>query len=131
MVLYFSVFHKNSDGQYEVNFPDLEPYAATFGDTLEEALKSAHDALTGYLLTEEDYNEKVPSPTTDPAKFDVKSPNFIVPIEVNLSLERQKEQNKLVKKTLSIPKYLNDLGIENQINFSQTLTTALKNELNI
>lgn len=40
MVLYFAIFHKNDDGQYEVNFPDLEPYAATYGDTLEEAIKS-------------------------------------------------------------------------------------------
>ena len=131
MISYFAVLHKNSDEQYEVNFPDLEPYAATFGNSVKEALKRAHDSLTGYLLTEEDYNEDVPKPTTDPANFNVISPDFIVPVEVNLTLERQKEQNKLIKKTLSIPKYLNDLGIEHQINFSQTLTTALKNELNI
>lgn len=131
MVLYFSIFHKNSDNQYEVNFPDLDPYAATFGDTLEEAVKSAHDSLTGYLLTQEDYNEPVPKPTQDAAKFNVKAPDFLVPVEANLKLERQKEQNQLVKKTLSIPKYLNDLGTENKINFSATLVQALKSELNV
>ncbi|NRN97020.1 type II toxin-antitoxin system HicB family antitoxin [Lactobacillus helveticus] len=62
MVLYFEKFHKNSDNQYEVSFPDLEPYAATYGDTLEEAIHSAHDSLTGYLLTEEDFHEEVPTP---------------------------------------------------------------------
>ena len=92
MVLYFAVFHKNSDGQYEVNFPDLEPYAATFGDSLEEALKSAHDSLAGYLFTQEDYNEDVPKPTIDPTSFNIASPDFIVPIEIDLTLKRQKNK---------------------------------------
>ena len=100
MVLYFEKFHKNSDNQYEVSFPDLEPYAATYGDTLEEAIQSAHDSLTGYLLTEEDFHEEVPTPTDDPEKFKLKEPNFLVPVQVDLQLEREKEENKLVKKAV-------------------------------
>ncbi|ALJ23655.1 antitoxin HicB [Lactobacillus gallinarum] len=98
MVLYFAKFHKNSDNQYEVSFPDLESYDATYGDTLEEAIQSAHDSLTGYLLTEEDFHEEVPTPTDDPEKFKLKEPNFLVPVQVDLQLEREKEENKLVKK---------------------------------
>lgn len=130
MVLYFAIFHKNEDNQYEVSFPDLEPYAATFGDTLKEALESAHDSLTGYLLTAEDYGDEVAQPTTDPSSFNVKAPDLLVPVEVNLELEREKEENTLVKKTLTIPKYLNDLGSEANLNFSATLTEALKKQLN-
>ena len=88
MISYFAVLHKNSDEQYEVNFPDLEPYAATFGNSVKEALKRAHDSLTGYLLTQRDYSEEVPKPTTDPTIFNVASPDFIVPVEVDLNLER-------------------------------------------
>lgn len=131
MVLYFAVFHKNKDNQYEVSFPDLDPYAATFGDTIEEALQSAHDSLTGYLLTAEDYDDEILKATKEPLKFNIKSPDFLVPVEVNLKLEREKENNTLIKKTLTIPKYLNDLGSEAKINFSATLTNALKKELDM
>ncbi len=44
MVLYFEKFHKNSDNQYEVSFPDLEPYVATYGS------RSGKD--TSYWLSE-------------------------------------------------------------------------------
>lgn len=131
MTLYFAKFHKNSNNQYEVSFPDLEPYAATFGDTLEEAIQSAHDSLAGYLLTQQDFHEEVPVPTEDPNKFDIVTPDFLVPIQVNLKLEREKEENKLVKKTLTIPAFINTLAKEADINFSSTLTDALKAKLGI
>lgn len=131
MVLYFEKFHKNSDNQYEVSFPDLEPYAATYGDTLEEATQSAHDSLTGYLLTEEDFHEEVPTPTDDPEKFKLKEPNFLVPVQVDLQLEREKEENKLVKKTLTIPSFLNIRGKEAGLNFLALLSEAIKTKLGI
>ena len=121
MVLYFAKFHQNKDHQYEVSFPDLDPYAATYGDNLNEAMKNAHEALTGYLLTAEDGNDQVSSPAKD----------FLVPVEVNLKLEREKESNKLVKKTLTIPEYLNIRGKEAGINFSALLADALKEKLNL
>lgn len=129
MVTYFAVFHKNENNQYEVNFPDLKPYAATYGNTLDEAMQSAHDALTGFLLTQADFHEDVPKPSEDPAIFKVTSPDFIVPVKVNLELEREKEKNKLVKKTLSIPAFLNIEGKKAGINFSELLTAALKRKL--
>lgn len=130
-MIYFAIFHKNEDNQFEVSFPDLAPAAATFGDTLEEAITSAHDSLTGYLLTAEDFNESVPSPTDNPSSFKIKEPDFLMPIQVNLELERAKEQNKLVKKTLTIPEYLNIQAKEAGINFSQLLTEALEKKLKI
>lgn len=131
MVLYFAVFHKNNDNQYEVSFPDLAPYAATYGDTLEEAIQSAHDSLTGYLLTQEDYHEAVPSPSADISKFNIQKPDFVVPVQVDLKLEREKEKNKLVKKTLTIPAFLNVKGKEAGLNFSAILSDAIKDKLGI
>lgn len=131
MVLYFAIFHKNDNGQYEVNFPDLEPYAATYGDSIEEAIQSAHDSLAGYLLTQEDFHEDVPAPSTDVDKFDIKEPDFAVPVQVDLKLEREKEENKLVKKTLTIPAFLNIKGKEAGLNFSALLSDAIKSKLGI
>lgn len=90
---YFAILHKNKNNQFEVSFPDLAPATATFGDTLEEAIESAHDSLTGYLLTAEDYNEVVTAPTNNPSIFKIQGSDIIVPVEVNLEFERIKEQN--------------------------------------
>lgn len=56
--------------------------------------------------------------------------DFLTPVQVDLKLEREKEQNKLVKKSVTIPAFLNDLGKDHKINFSAVLTEALKKELN-
>ena len=40
-----------------------------------------------------------------------------------------KNGSKSVKKTLTIPEYLNTLGVEKKINFSQLLQKALRDEL--
>ncbi|MBF8970592.1 hypothetical protein [Streptococcus sp. NLN76] len=56
---------------------------------------------------------------------------FIVPISINLELAREKHFGKPVKKTLTIPSYINSLAIENGINFSHVLTEALKEKLQV
>lgn len=129
--IYFAIFHHNKDHQYEITFPDLEPNAATYGDTLEEAIKSAHDSLAGYLLTCEDFNEKVKQPSS-PDRIKLTNPkDFLVPVQVDLKLEREKEENKLVKKTLTIPAFLNNKAKEAGLNFSALLSEAIKAKLNI
>jgi hypothetical protein len=40
-------------------------------------------------------------------------------------------ENKAVKKTLTIPKWLNDVAEKNNVNFSQVLQSALKEYLGI
>jgi predicted RNase H-like HicB family nuclease len=128
--LYFAVFTRNKDNQYEVVFPDLAPNAATFGEDLSDALHMAHDALEGYLLTAEDFKETLPGPSSQSA-ITVKKSELLVPIEVDTKIAREREENKSIKKTLTIPKYLNDMGNESGINFSATLTEALKQKLGV
>lgn len=91
----------------------------------------AKDALTGYLLTIEDSNEVLPNATVQPQKISHKANDLVVPIEVDTTIAREREQNRSVKKTLTIPKYLNDLGVQNEINFSATLSDALKEKLGV
>ncbi|GAB2027393.1 hypothetical protein [Lactovum odontotermitis] len=50
-------------------------------------------------------------------------------ISADTQFARDRENNKLVKKTLTIPNYLNVLGVEKGINFSQLLSDSLKKEL--
>lgn len=128
--LYYALFKTNSENQIEVTFPDLAPHAATYGNNMSDALHMAHDALEGYLLTLEDFQENLPQPSDAESIHHTKN-ELIIPIEVDTTIAREREKNMSIKKTLTIPKYLNDLGKQQNINFSATLTEALKQKLDI
>lgn len=55
----------------------------------------------------------------------------IVLIKANMRATRDEMNNKAVKKTLTIPKWLNDEAMNKKINFSAILKEALKDELGI
>lgn len=127
--IYFATFDFKDD-LIEISFPDLYPNASTYGHDLQEALRMAKDSLEGYLLTVEDFKENLPSPSSYQSLL--KNSHLpLFPIEVDTTIAREKELNKTIKKTLTIPKYLNDLGNDHGINFSSTLTNALKEKLNV
>lgn len=44
---------------------------------------------------------------------------------------RDQMKNKCIKKALTIPKWLNDIAIENNVNFSAILQSSLKDYLGI
>ena len=52
-------------------------------------------------------------------------------IDVWMPFVRDKIENKSVKKTLTIPKWLNDIAVERKVNFSQVLQNGLKDYLGI
>lgn len=128
MYLYYAIFTKE-DNQYNVSFPDLEG-AYTFGDNMSDALAMAHDLLEGWLIVAEDENDYIPEPS-QPEQLKKSNLELIIPIEVNTDLARLKHKSKTIKKTLSIPEYLNTLAQNENINFSQTLTEALKEKLGV
>ena len=125
--LYPAIFtYDNKDKCYIVDFIDLKG-CSTFGNTIDEAYLMAQDALGLYLSD----SELLPKPTIPYNHIKLKDNQFISIIEVDLMEYRKKYSNIAVKKTLSIPTWLNTLAEKNDINFSQLLQKALKNELNI
>lgn len=115
-----------TDNSYIVDFIDLKG-CSTFGDNLDEAYLMAQDALGLYLSDLDDF----PKPTIPYNKINLKTNQFISLIEINLLEYRKKYNNISVKKTLTIPMWLNTLAEKNDINFSQILQKALKKELNL
>lgn len=81
-------------------------------------------------MTQEDYHESIPHPS-DPENIEYDKNDLLIPIETDTTVERAKEENELVKKTLVIPQYVNNMAQAQNINFSATLTRALKQELNL
>lgn len=125
---YFAVFEPSKDG-YGVYFPDL-PGCITIGKDIKDAEKKAEEALGLHLWGMEKDNEEIPLPTNPPFE-DIEENSFIVPITVYMPLVRNEMENKAVKKTLTIPFWLNELAEEKNVNFSQILQVALKEYLKV
>jgi predicted RNase H-like HicB family nuclease len=135
LAMYPACFYKEKEGGYSVIFPDLN-HLATCGDDLDEAMRMAVDCLAGYLYSAKLDKEEVPAPSDMSsidvnAEYDEYESAFVNIVTVDVEEYARKHFEKAVKKTLTIPSWLNDLAVANGINFSQTLQKALKAELNI
>lgn len=108
------------DGAYWVEFPDLDGCFSD-GDTLAEAISNASDALGGYLCSLIDRDIDIPEASN--AK-DIEAGNNFVTIVVTDPL-LYKRSTKSVKKTLTIPEWLNEEAEKRHINFSSVLQKAL------
>ncbi len=115
------------DGNYyNVDFIDLKG-CSTFGDSIQNAYLMAQDAMGLYL----DDLTNFPQPTLDISNISLKDNQFISFVSIDMDEYRKKFNNKSIKKTLTIPEWLNYLSEKNNINFSQVLQEALKEKLGI
>lgn len=130
-VLYPAIFHKaNLDEKgYWVEFPDL-PGCFSQGDTFEQAYQFAQEAL-GLYLDDKANLDTIHTPSlVESMQNDF--PNETIMLIAYDSLEYAKKyKNRAIKKTLSIPEWLNDEATKKGINFSQALQEALLNKLNL
>lgn len=135
---YPACFLKEENG-YSVIFPDLN-HLSTCGDTLDEALAMAVDCLAGYLYWLQKDGDAIPEASPiekiNIAKIAEElevSPMqaFINIITVDVAEYAKTHFEKSVKKTLSIPAWLNKAALEQNINFSQVLQDALKARLHL
>lgn len=127
--LYPAIFSSDGNNGYIVTFPDLIG-CVTEGDTLEEAVKMAEDALGIYLYTLSEEGEPFPE-ATNPINLKCAKDEFINIVTWDEKEYLKKTDNKAIKKTLTIPSWLNYKAEEHKINFSQVLQKALKKELDL
>lgn len=122
-----ALFQRGEGDCYVVTFPDL-PGCVTQGCTIAESLAMAKDALELHLYGMEEDSEPIPEPTR-PDRIPVESPSFTTLVEVWMPPVRDEMANRAVKKTLTIPKWLDDLADANKVNYSHVLQEALKERL--
>lgn len=128
MYIYPAIFHAEDVG-YSITFPDLLGCVSE-GDSLEEALEMAEDALGIYLYTLSEDGVSFPIPS-NPAEIQLKEKEFITLIAWDKIEYLKRTDNKAVKKTLTIPSWLNYLAEKENINFSGILQKALKERLQV
>jgi len=127
--VYPAVFHPEPDGGYSVYFPDVKK-GGTQGETIAECIEMAEDFLCLALYRMEEEKSQIPGASS--IKSINSEPDDIVTlISVDTAFYRRYYESKLVKKTLNIQSWLNEKAMAANINFSQILTKALKEELDI
>ena len=125
MYIYPAIFYKDESG-YSVVFYDIE--LATMGDTLEEALVMAEEALTGRISLLLKDGAALPNPT---AIEDIEKPEDAEFVTLIKTDRKYLTQEKSVRKNLTIPAWLAEAAENAGLNFSQELQYALKTRLHI
>lgn len=122
-LVYPAIFHEEN-GSYWVEFPDLEG-CQTFGDNIAETMENAKEALAGYSAVLLEEGKSLPAPT--PIQ-NIKSAenSFATLIDA-----KPASTKRSVKKTLSIPAWLNDLAEAAHAPYSSILQEGLEKYLHL
>ena len=122
---YPACFIKEDSG-YSIIFPDLD--IATCGDTLDDAFSMAVDCLAGFLYPASSLNDINIDKVMQ--ELDVTSDEaFVNIVTVDVAEYAKSHFTKSVRKNLTIPSWLNDAAIKQNINFSQVLQEALLSKI--
>ena len=128
-LFYPAVFHKAEEGGFWISFPDF-PECFTDGDNMEQAYEMAVDALGLALTTMQDEKLPIP-PASDPSQIALEPNCFLVVVEFDMLAYKKRVNPRAVKKTLSIPEWLNEEATAIGVNFSQVLQEALMAKINM
>lgn len=128
LYIYPAIFSYDKDGIC-VEFPDIAG-CATCAKNDEEAVFYAKDVLSLMLYDMEEDGAEIPKPTPM-SEIELKPNQRLYAIDVWMPYYRANIKTHCVKKTLTIPNWLNVLAEENKVNFSQILQNALIKYLGI
>jgi predicted RNase H-like HicB family nuclease len=122
--VYPAILHE--EGGYWIEFPDLEG-CQTYGETLEETMELAQEALGLYLVSLIENKQEIPAPsniadlTADEGQLTY----------ISTDIDKYRRDTRAVKKMLSIPAWLAKEAEMKNISLSKVLQDALKERLNL
>ena len=125
---YPAIFSYEDGQEISVVFPDLD--VATSGVNEDDALLSARELLGCVLFGLEEDDEPIPEPThlQDVA---LQENERAVLVDVFMPSVRTANINKSVNRTVTLPAWLNSAAMERNINFSQVLQDALREQIDL
>lgn len=128
-LVYPACIYEEKDGGYSAEVPDLKG-CCTQGNTLQETLEMAQDAALGWILTSIEDDEEIPkaSKIEDIKLENEKGFKTLLLLDIDQYTQKYGSRQS-VKKTLTIPSWLNKRAEKIGINFSQTLQDALLNKI--
>lgn len=127
-IYYPAVFQKEDVG-YSVWVPDIQGCVSQ-GDSFDEAVNYITEAIGICIEDDLERGEKPPIPSA-PDMIELEENQFISVIMFDPIEYQKKFSTKAVKKTLTIPAWLNTLSERENINFSVALQEALMEKLHL
>ena len=116
------IFHKEDDGGYFIECPDIDGvYTGIDEDDIAYGISMAEEVLGMTLADMLEKGETIPKPSG--IKELSCDDGFVTLVMVDV--EKYIRDTTLVKKTLNIPKWANDLGVRLGVNFSKALTDTI------
>ena len=128
-LFYPSVFHIAEEGGFWVSFPDFSE-VFTQGENMEEAYAMAADALGLCISDLEEAMKPLPVPSL-PTEVEVQGEAVLVVLEFDMEAYKRRHNARAIKKTLTIPEWLNEEAVAAGVNFSQVLQEALLQKLSL
>lgn len=125
----FPAIFVEDEGSIAVEFPDLKN-CFTQGENMVDALEMASDVLSAKLVFMEDNRETIPAPTPID-QLSLEHGEYSTLVMADTLAYRKANSTKSVKKTLTIPSWLNEAAEKQSVNFSQVLQEALLNIIGI
>ena len=110
---------------YLVTVPDFD--CNTQGTDVADALYMARDVIGLMGITLQDMGKELPEPNS--VAFTPAPDDIVTYVDVDFMEYRKRAENKKVKKTLTIPSWLNEKAEAEHINFSRVLEEALISRL--
>ena len=126
---YPSIMHPEDEGGYSVWMYDIAGCNSQ-GETLAEAVENIKDAFGLYYEDAAEGCSVLPPPSA-PNKVKLDEGDFVVVIEFSPSEYMATKSTRAVKKTLSIPAWLNSMAEAQHLNFSAIFRSALLEQLNL
>ena len=125
---YPAFFYFDDDG-ISIEFPDL-PGCLPCAHSQEEAFRNAREAMGLHLYGMEKDGDPIPVATP----VDQLCPEdgaVVVMVEAFMPAIRDRQNNKSVNRTVTLPAWLNAAALERNINFSQVLQDAIKAQIGL
>ena len=126
--VYPALFAKE-DESILVTFPDLED-TFTDGATMQEAFDNAEDVLNLMLWNREEENADIPLPSS-PEEIIVPQGTMLVMIKADTLAYRKLHDQKTIRRSITLPSWLDTIAREHNINFSQLMQNAIRRECGI
>ena len=127
--IYYPTIFQKEDVGYSVWVPDIQGCVSQ-GDSFEEAAEYITEAIGLCLETLSDNNADIPKPSA-PESIKIEENQFVSMVAFDPVEYETKYSTKAVKKTLTIPAWLNTIAERNNINFSSVLQSALIEKLGL
>ena len=118
---------RKEDDIYYANFPDFNG-CFTDAESIDELFANTKEVLNGVIFTMLKNKMDLPAASEN---IKLEEGEFLILVESPVGVIKDRINNMAVKKTLTLPAWMNEMAMEHDINFSQVLQEGLKRELNI